>query len=73
MYSEHHDSNDIKIELNQNKLECTCTKILIVDDNNFNLFSLENLLYHHFSLTCDKVIPFIHSIYRHIKDYRLLT
>ena len=33
---------------------CTCTPILIVDDNAFNLFTLELMITYHFKLKCDQ-------------------
>ena len=35
---------------------CDCCKILIVDDNSFNIFSLKTLLEMKFKFRCDEVI-----------------
>lgn len=34
---------------------CSCSKILIVDDNDFNIFSLQTLLQYRYGLTSDYV------------------
>ena len=37
------------------KSECDCIKILIVDDNNFNIYSLQMILQFNFGLLSDSV------------------
>jgi hypothetical protein len=56
------DSNNIEFYKNNNNfnkqnevLVCECTKILIVDDNNFNVFSLQTLIEYTYNIQTDIV------------------
>ena len=48
-------SQQNEIEL---KIECDCPEILVVDDKNFNIFSIQNILEEIFNLKSDFVLIF---------------